>query len=284
MATVLFVHGMGAKVEADADRRLELLRQLTPHTYLVLFYGDVFERIPAYIVARDQSIASPMWETPNDAYVDGYVDGYIANMFGFGDEDGLALAGEAGEKTWNFGRSLYMHATRYMLGRKVYVEVRDVIKHRFMKLFEQYQFSPGSLVLLGYSLGSVVSLDLLHDANFRHLFARFVSVGSPLGCLGILPHIPLSDINVLSDDRRSVHVDWVDVAISNDPIVTKRITAAARFQGRNHPITPVNLPAWQRNPDGPAAIMDIFRAHAAYFSDESLARQWINHLSIESEV
>lgn len=280
MATVLFVHGMGAKEEIDANRYLELLRRLTSHTYLLLFYGDVLERIPAYIVARHQSVASPTAEMPNDAYVDGYADGYIANMLGLGDEGGVALAGETGKDMRTFGRNLYLHATRYVLGRKVYVKVRDVIKERFMSLVAQHQFSPESLVLLGYSLGSVVSLDLLHDADIRHFFARFVSVGSPLGCLGVVPRIPLADINVVSFNRRSVPVDWIDVATTNDPIATKRVAGAAGFEGRGQKIASVTLPDWPKSPNGPSSITAAFDAHAAYFFDESLARQWIDHLNI----
>ena len=280
MATVLFVHGMGAKKEAAADRYLDLLRSLTPHTYLVLFYGDILEQIPAYIVARDQSVAAPIWETPHDAYIDGYTDGYITNMLDLGDEDGLVPAGDTGKNMRNFIRNLYLHATRYVLGRRVYVKVRDVIKQRFISLFEQHQFSSGSLVLLGYSLGSVVSLDLLHDANIRHFFARFVSIGSPLGCLGVVPRIPFADINIMSANRRSVDVDWIDIATINDPIATKRVTGAAGFEGRGKRIASVTLSNCQKNPNGPSSPTDTFNTHTAYFFNESLARQWIDHLSV----
>src|SRR5262249_10460005 len=111
-----------------------------------------------------------------------------------------------------------------------------------------------------------------------HLFARFVSIGSPLGGLGVVPRIPLADINVVSANRRRVHVDWIDVATNNDPIATKRVAGAAGFEGRGHSITSVTLQ--QKDPNRLSSITAAFDAHAAYFFDESLARQWINHLSV----
>jgi pimeloyl-ACP methyl ester carboxylesterase len=230
---------------------------------LPLSYRDEVETVPltqlgstsTESLAMDQETAASAYE---QGYDEGLVDGFVAGQLGLTEEQLLAPEREYGADSATIARNTYSYACRYLMRRAVFNAVFDTVHRQVREYIQAYQFGRSSLVLVGYSLGSIIGLDLLQMPEASY-FRRLITLGSPLGGIA---RIPVVHRKLLPLELRQVPVEWFDVATAGDRVAFWRVTTELGFVA-NPLHSPITIPG------------DFTKPHNAYLADAEAIRQWV---------
>jgi hypothetical protein len=257
----MLLHGMGP-ADDWADQACENIQAIHSGLVLPLSYHHEVQATPLTVVGSPEvDAAGAENEYAADAYnrglEQGFFEGYIAARFELSDDQLLAPEGEYADEAGKIVFNVYSYVYRYLRRQTLYTTAFDAVHRQLREYIQAYELEPGSALLVGHSLGSVVALDLLHMPEARY-FKRLITLGSPLG---LIAQIPVVHRTLLPFELREVPVEWVDVMTSGDPFARVRVTTSLHFSGQ--PLRPLLTISGKYT-----------KAHNAYFSQEEAIRQW----------
>lgn len=259
---VLIIHGMGDQKEDWLDGLVALLKSRVDAEFFALSYAEVVNRVGLMVLTRQSAASADV--PPKEAFDDGYAaacaDICVSNLLG-NEVRGKAITtqGMAANASITI-KNLYKYAIRYLLGGTVRNGIYAAVHGQAMTHIDRIGAESRSLVLIGYSLGSVIALDLIRDPNIALYVGKLITVGSPLG--GIARWAP----DVLPESTRKVDRPWVDIASPDDIVAAVRVSQKLGFSGNDLEV----LTTKKNHPD----------PHGAYFYKDTAVDEWASRVGL----
>jgi hypothetical protein len=256
---VLFIHGMGEHGPDWLARYTAILRTIHPNCeFADLSYSDIVNDFPLTTLAKN---SPPESADPAETYrlggSDAFAEAITVDLLEAPDLEDQAFVQSNAGNTARTLMKLYKYVFRYLLGTEVGTAIWDTVRSQTVKHIGEFGSEPGSIILMGHSLGSVIALDLIRDTALSLYWRKLISLGSPLGV--IKHYLPA----LMRPATCSVRTPWVDVAAPDD-IVAK---------------IPVSRPKFSGNPFGTVTINRGYQdPHGSYFFEAGAVAAWANHL------